>query len=164
MSALTKASPRSERGSSPGNNFTYWSALPVKGDVKIYNGAMVGILGGLVQPVTQDADMIVLGCYSIATAYPGGNDAPDPHVETFDTTGLEDGAKAIDKIKRGIFRIPISADDPVTIADVGKVVYAEDDNTIALSSGLVDPVNPKAGILYDVVGSFADVVLGELPL
>lgn len=164
MSALTKARPRRERGSTPGNNFTYWGKLPLKGSVVVYVGAAIGILGGYIRPVVSgDTSMRVLGVYTPVTAYPGGNTG-DPTTDTIDSTGEVDGAMYIDKVKRGIFGFSISADDPVTIVDVGAVVYFEDDNTIAKSSGLVNPVNPKGGILYDIEGGLAYVELGELPL
>lgn len=161
MAALTKSGPRGERGQSPGTNFTYWPALPVKADMTIYVGAMVGMLSGYLRPVTRNASMVVLGVYTGNPAYPGGNMA-NPESETFSTVGLADGARSLSFVKRGIFIFNIDADDPVTKADIGKVVYALDDNTIAKTNGLSDDLSPKAGRLYDVIGGKAHVLLGEV--
>ncbi len=61
------------------------------------------------------------------------------------------GAIGVD-VRRGTFLLNNSATDPVTVADIGKAVYAEDDNTIsktgAPSAGT--PTQPQAGSLYDV--------------
>lgn len=162
MSALTKARPRREKGSTPGTGFTYWDSLPVKGDVVIYIGAACGLdENGYVVPVSANPLIRVLGVYTNSTAYPSGNGSVDPSLETIDTTGKADGAVVIDKLKRGIFGFSISGTDPVTKADVGAVVFFEDDNTIAQSNGLGDDNNPKGGRLYTVDGGLAYVLIGE---
>jgi len=111
--------------------------LPVKANAVIYAGAMVARDGsGRAVPASDTAGLVVVG-----------------RAETrADNTGGADGAIMVD-VRRGVFAWSHAG---LTRADLGKVVYATDDQTVATASTNEAP----AGVLVDVTGDGAWVKVG----
>lgn len=92
-------------------------SLPVKGNVKIYEGGLVMLQTGLAIPGTSAAGLVTAG-----------------RAETFvDNTGGADGAKSI-TVKRGVFLFENDEASPVTNADLLKNCYVLDDETVTSDS------------------------------
>lgn len=136
MTALAKARPFKERLSPRDRSF------PVAASVVIWQGAMVALTNAaansVAKPASADATLKIVG---VAPA-------------TFDNRLGGAGAIRADA-QRGVFLINNSATDPLTLGDIGKSAYAEDDNTVsktgAPSSGT--PTQPIAGTVYDIDAS-----------
>ncbi len=116
---------------------------PVKGNIVIHKGAAL----------LRDASGYLINAASGATGVSRG-----VAQKSVVTTGLADGAKRC-PTRSGFFEFNISASFPVTIANLEQVVYWEDNQTIAVSSG---GVRPPAGRLKDIQGTKAIVSVGAL--
>lgn len=93
--------------------------VKVKGNVKIYAGALCCLNGGYLAPWTAATS---LGKAGRATA-------------TFDNTGGADGA-ITGEVERGVFGWDIGASsDALTDADIGATVYGIDDHTVGKTDG-----------------------------
>ncbi|MGB3407086.1 MAG: hypothetical protein WBA67_06290 [Jannaschia sp.] len=93
---------------------------PMAAAVSIFAGAMImrNAAGNLV-PATAAANLVGVGCAS----------------RTIDNSDGAAGAEAAEYVP-GIFRFANSAAaDAITAADIGKLVYAVDDQTVAKTSG-----------------------------
>ena len=136
MTALAKARPFKERVSPRGRRF------PAAAAVVVWQGAMVALTdagaNSVAKPASADATLKIVGV------------APS----TADNRLGGAGAIGVDA-ERGVYLMKNSATDPVTLGDIGKSVFAEDDNTVsktgAPSSGT--PTQPVAGSVYDVDAS-----------
>jgi hypothetical protein len=101
---------------------------PVGAGVKIFAGALVLINGtGFAQPATTAA---ALGIAGVAR-------------EFMDNTGGADGAKVV-TVRQGAFRFVNG--DAIAQADVGKVAYAVDDQTVSKGAAGKSPV----GVIVEV--------------
>lgn len=133
MTALAKARPFKERLAPRGRHF------PVAAATVVWQGAMVALTNAAANSVAKgavaDATLKIVG---LATA------TADNRLGGAGAIGVE--------VERGVFLVNNSATDPVTLGDIGKSVYAEDDNTIsktgAVSGG--NPTQPVAGVVYDI--------------
>lgn len=97
-----------------GNKLTLLN-LPVATSTKIWAGSLVGKnAAGYAVPMSAGTTTIAMG---LASA-------------TVDNLTGANGDKRID-LEKGAYNFVNSGTDPVTIADLGKLVYAEDDQTIA---------------------------------
>jgi hypothetical protein len=104
---------------------------PVKADAVIYAGSMVAVDAGYAVPASADADLVVMGRAE----------------ESRDATDLASGALRL-PIRTGTFYWENLATDLVTIAQIGTVCYAVDDQTVAGTSD--GGTRPMAGIIMDV--------------
>lgn len=111
MTALTKSVAREGKESK-------LIMLPVKADVEIFRGALVKI----------GADGYAAPCASEAGAVFAGESRT--HV---DSTGLADGECKIQVEIRNSFYVDAAG---IVAADLGKKVYAADDNTVQLAAGV----------------------------
>jgi hypothetical protein len=71
------------------------------------------------------------------------------------------------KVKGGVFRFKNSSSgDAITIADIGKVAYAVDDETVAKTNGLTNglPTRSPAGIIVDVDSNGVHALFDEMRL
>ncbi|PZA07784.1 MULTISPECIES: hypothetical protein [unclassified Meiothermus] len=93
--------------------------LPVKANVKIYQGTLVVRNGGYAAPGSTALNLVALG---LAT-------------ETVDNTGGADGAKRVN-VEPGIYRFDNSAaGDAIAETDIGSDCYIVDDSTVAKTNG-----------------------------
>src|ERR1051326_3890110 len=100
--------------------------VPIASGAKLYQGAMVCLLtasGYAVRAGTASTGAVV-GVAQAVSAAP-----------------TSDGAANVNLLT-GTFLFPLDESNPPGIADVGKIVYASDDNHISTSNS-----GPKAGIL-----------------
>lgn len=145
MTALSLERLTPFAGSSPARG-TY----PIKADVRIFKGALVGLdSAGRAMPATT----IALGCLRIV-----GKASATYDNRTGSTLG--GAAAAVDvEVEFGVFQFANSSStDAIAAADVGKVVYAVDDQTVALTSNT--DLRPVAGIVTEVVNSKPYVYMG----
>lgn len=114
--------------------------VPIKSGTKIYQGAMVCLVlasGYAVIAGTAGTGRVV-GVAQADAATPGSDGAVNVNLLT------------------GVFKFAADATNPPTIADVGKMVYAKDDNTVSMSSA----DGPEAGICVGLeAGTSAPLVL-----
>ena len=111
--------------------------LPVKGSTRIWAGAMVAIDDGYAIPATDDTGLRIAGRAEA----------------TVDNRSGSDGDKVI-TVRRGAFKWNNSDEgDEITQADVGKVCYAVDDQTVGLTddSGARSPAGTILQIEADGV-------------
>jgi len=113
------------------------SNVPVKGGVKIYQGAAVVFQGGFAAPASAIANVVPIG---IALA-------------TIDNTAGADGDKKIE-VRRGAFKF--HNDGSITQAQMGSVVFFLDDNTVAATNGGGGPAAGTA-LLLDSDGVWVQV-------
>jgi len=91
-------------------------SLPVKASTKIYAGAIVVLDAGYAKGGAAAASLIAMGRAE----------------EQVNNIGA-DGAKNI-IVRRGVFKFANSSGDAVTVTEVGKDVYIEDDQTVCKTS------------------------------
>ena len=107
-------------------------SFPVAAGKRIYTGAVV-----VIQPDGYAAPgQTATGLHSVGLAQAGADN----------TTG-SNGAISV-SVRRGCFALKQGA-DPVTLADVGKVCYLVDDQTVAKTDGT--GTRSQAGVIRDVV-------------
>ena len=104
--------------------------VPVAAGALIFQGALVGIVGGFAVPASPDAELI-LGMARVGADNRAGA-AGDVTVE----------------IERGVFAWDNDAAAPVTQALLGQPVYVLDDMTVSASDGA--GTRPEAGVLYQL--------------
>lgn len=123
---------------------------PIKANVRIFKGAMVGLdSAGRAMP----ANTIANGCLRIV-----GKASATYDNRTGSTLGGAAGAVDVE-VEFGVFQFANSSStDAIAAADVGKVVYAVDDQTVALTSNT--DLRPVAGIVTEVVSSKPYVYMG----
>jgi hypothetical protein len=93
--------------------------LPIKANTKIYAGSLVCIDAGYAAPARAATTLLVVGRAEA----------------TYDNTGGANAAFYVE-VAQGAFNWNnSSAGDLIAIADIGKVVYAVDDQTVALTNG-----------------------------
>jgi len=102
---------------------------PVKAGAKIFQGALVGLDGGVLVPMTQTTGLICVGRARQAVDNTDGQDG-DLRCET----------------EPGVFKWDNA--DSIAQADVGAVAYATDDQTVA--KGDASSNRSVAGIIQDV--------------
>jgi len=135
MTALTAARDTKRRGCGP----VLLQQEPLAGVDIIYRGGMVG----------RPSDGYLVAAQA-------GTRIVGVAMETLDNSAggagtLADGTEARVKIERGTFRFGNSASTlAVTVADIGELAYAVDDQTVARSSGATSAVYPVAGRIVDV--------------
>jgi hypothetical protein len=113
---------------------------PIKANVRIFKGAMVGLdSAGRAMP----ANTIANGCLRIV-----GKASATYDNRTGSTLGGAAGAVDVE-VEFGVFQFANS--DSIAAADVGKACYAVDDQTVALSDS--GNTRPFAGIITEVVSS-----------
>lgn len=117
MTALNAArSPRLRVGGAKPDELPV--PLPLAAGVKIYEGALVAVdIAGNARParaVAANSDVIV----GVAE-------------RTVDNTGGAAGAKTTQGVRRGIVECENLGADLVTVAAIGRTVYAQDDQTVA---------------------------------
>lgn len=117
---------------------------PVKASTKIFRGAMVGIdSSGNAAPAALLAATPF--CVGVAAA------------QADNSTGAAGDVKV--RIDRGIFPMNnSSAGDAISDADIGKVCYVVDDNTVALTSAT--NTRAIAGRIFGMQGSMVLVEFG----
>ena len=127
MTALSKS--RTVR-SIPGFMFSY----PVLADAVIHQGAIVVLTAaGYAKPAVTGTGLIAVG---IAR-------------ESVDATGLSSGDISIE-IEEMIAECQNSAGDEITIADIGKVCFLADDQTVAKTDGT--GTRSPAGVVKKIEG------------
>jgi hypothetical protein len=94
--------------------------FPVAAGAKIFGGALA---------VLNAAGFAAPGSAAVGLTYLGRSE------EFVDNTGGADGAKTVLVHRRDIFKWLNSGADPVAQADVGKIVYILDDQTVAKTNG-----------------------------
>lgn len=116
-----------------GDKFTF----PVAATALVFTGAMVAVnASGLAEP-----GKTATGLQGVGVAQ-----------ETVDNQAGADGERSV-TVRRGCFLMKMLGGDPVTRADVGKVCYIADDQTIAKTNGT--GTRSPAGIVRDVDSSGA---------
>lgn len=120
-------------------------ALPVKGATTVHKGALVGQSGGYVLPArstSSNAD-VILGVAA----------------ESVDNSAGSDGDLTIKHIVRGVFAfVNSSSTEAITNAEVGKTVYAADDQTVSKTSASSTRV--AAGVCVGLDGAQVLVQVG----
>ncbi len=91
----------------------YEAIIPVAANTVIYAGALVGLAAGYASPCGDDASGIFMGVA----------------IEAVDNNPGNAGAQSIKVAREGKHRLKATG---LTQADVGKLVYAVDDNSVAL--------------------------------
>lgn len=130
MAALTAPRPQTSR-LGDATRPPLWK-LPVKANTKIYAGALVVVDAGYAAPGRTATGLIVAGRAE----------------QTVDNTGGSAGAKVIE-VRRGIMKFNNStAGDAIAQADVGKVCYIVDDQTVALTDATAS--RSRAGMIYQL--------------
>ncbi len=110
-------------------------SFPVAANTKIYKGGLVMLDGGYAKPAAGKANGVANSIF-VGVAY-----------ETVDNSGGANGDLSIRVETEGTFEY---AGDGVA-ADVGKVVYVEDDQTVSVTaSANIGEENLKCGILVAV--------------
>lgn len=90
---------------------------PVKGGMKLYQGALVCLDAGWAVPGRAGVNLVTIGCAQNAAA------------------PVADGGDTV-RVRRGVHRYANSSGaDQVTRAAIGKPVYVVDDQTVALTDG-----------------------------
>lgn len=112
-------------------DFAMAQEFPMAAGASILQGSMCALSGGYLVPVTE------------ATGLDGGFRAE----ESVDNTGGAAGDKSC-KVRSGIFKWENSGTDPVTIADVGALVYGEDNQTVSKTDNT--GARSAVGRLYEV--------------
>lgn len=119
--------------------------LPMKANVKGFQGALAVMDGGYAAPATTALNLIPVGIFT----------------KTADNTGGAAGAVRAE-IEPGIFKFEnSSAGDAITEADIGKDVYAVDDQTVAKTSA--SNTRSVAGKVVGVASDGVWVKVGFLP-
>lgn len=96
-------------------------AIAQKGGTTIYDGAMVAVSGGYVCPFVAGTGLVAAGKASLPTGQP--------------SVCANDGDVTI-RVEQGVFPYLMgSAANALTQADVGKVVYGSDDQTVNKTDG-----------------------------
>jgi hypothetical protein len=130
MAALTAERPQTTRLGDD-TRPPLWK-LPVKANTKIFAGSLVVVDAGYAAPGRTATGLITAGRAEA----------------TVDNTGGSAGAK-VAEIRRGVFKFNnSSAGDAIAQADVGKVCYIVDDQTVALTSD--SSARSRAGMIYQV--------------
>ena len=112
-------------------------------NVKILKGALVANAAGYAVPFTSAATHKVFGVAD----------------ETVDNVGGAAGAKSV-RIVRGVFPfVNSSAGDAIAQADVGKLCYGVDDQTVALTDG--SGTRSSAGVIEGFDGALVLVRVGD---
>jgi hypothetical protein len=144
MAALTAARAHTPRlGDSA---FIDLWKLPVKASTKIWAGSLVVIDAGYAAPATTALGKIVVGRAE----------------QTVDNSSGSAGAKVIE-VRRGTFKWNNSASgDLIAQADVGKICYAVDDQTVAKTDAT--GTRSPAGIIMQVESDGVLVESTGLPL
>lgn len=119
--------------------------VPVKGSTVIYQGALVAQNGGYALPArntSSNTDTII----GVA-------------LETVDNSSGSDGDLDLTKIKRGVFEFANSAStEAITASEIGKTVYAADDQTVSKTSN--SSARVAAGICLGINGTKVIVQVG----
>jgi hypothetical protein len=106
--------------------------LPVKANTKIWAGSLIVVDAGYAAPGRAATGLIVAGRAE----------------QSVDNTGGAAGALVVEA-RRGVFKFNNSASsDAIAQADVGKVCYIVDDQTVALTDG--SSARSRAGMIYQV--------------
>lgn len=105
-------------------------SLPLKAGVTALPGILMMAVAGVARPGAASASAVALG-----------------RCEAFAEGGASDGEAKV-QVRTGTFCWKNSATDPVTLADIGKPVFIEDDRTVAKTSA-TNTLSP-AGTLFDV--------------
>ena len=130
MTAITKATNRTRMGALPGVSPI---SAPIKGGIIIPQGALVD----------RDASG-----YAVNAATNTTGKALGVAQQTYDSTGLADGALVGD-FQFGTWAFANSAaGDAITIADVGKTAYVVDNATVAKTDN--SGARHAAGTIYSV--------------
>lgn len=96
-------------------------ALPQKGGTTIYDGALVAIAAGYVEPFVAGKGLIAAGKASLPTGQP--------------SVSAVDGDTSI-RVEQGVFAYAMGTSaNALTQADVGKPVYGSDDLTVNRTDG-----------------------------
>ncbi len=133
MTALTAARDTPRLG---GEAVPAMLAIPVKASTKIYAGSLVAINAGYAVPASAAQGLIVVGRAR----------------QTKDNTSGANGDLTVE-VERGIFRFGNSSSgDAIAQADVGKLCYAVDDQTVAKTNGDA-AARSAAGIIIGLDGS-----------
>lgn len=121
-------------------------AMPLKATTKVWAGALVALtLAGYLVPASADPTLRVIGV----------------HEETVDNTLGADGAVNANCVRQGAFMFVNSAStDALTVADVGRVCYAADDQTVARTDG--NGTRPAAGRVVGLEGTQVIVEVGAV--
>lgn len=133
MTALAKARPYKAKLAPRDRNF------PVAAATVCWQGGMVALTNAgansVAKPAVVDATLKIVGVAS----------------STADNRLGGAGAARVD-VERGVFLMNNSATDPVTLGDLLKNVYAEDDNTVSRTGAVVsgNPTQAVAGTVYDI--------------
>lgn len=114
---------------------------PVAADTKLIKGGMYGLLAGVAVKMESGVAATARG-EVLATVDNTDGDAGDKNVEG----------------RSGCFRLHILGSSPVVKADIGAIVYFQDDQTVAKSSN--GGARPIAGRLIDVRAGMAEVQIG----
>lgn len=122
MAALTSDRDTPERNNPRLRQF------PVKAGCQIFAGSLVALNSGFAEPASA--------------LYSTGNVTVGRAEETVDNHAGTNGALTV-TVARGVF-LYFSA-SPVTTADIGKVCYAQDDQTVNTMN-----YGPRAGVIYDI--------------
>lgn len=128
MAALTKARKSIQLGSNP---YPALLAFPVKGNVKIFEGAIV-VLGadGFAKPATAALGLTACGH---SRGRPGGGGTPGL-ASTIDSTGLADGALTVEVVPGTRKWFSGGGGDAITVAS-GQDCYLMDDQTVGATDG-----------------------------
>lgn len=119
--------------------------LPVKASVKIWAGSLVVIDAGYAKPAVTATGLLVAGAAEA----------------TVDNSTGADGAKVI-AVRRGPFKFKNSGSgDLIAQADVGKLCYVVDDQTVALTSDT--GARSPAGMIMQVDTDGVFVEVGVIP-
>lgn len=119
--------------------------LPVKANVRCYQGALAVMDGGNVAPGSTALNLIAVGMFT----------------NTFDNTGGAAGAIRAE-VEPGIFKFENSAaGDLIAEADIGKDCYIVDDQTVAKTNGA--NTRSVAGKVVAVASDGVWVKVGFLP-
>lgn len=106
------------------------AVVKVKGATKVFNGSLVAVtVAGFLVPAADTADLVVVGRAD----------------ETVNNTGA-DGALSC-RVLQGVYKWANSSASPVVQADVWRVVYAEDDQTVKHAAATNTVI---AGILVEL--------------
>lgn len=102
------------------NDFPDSNEIPfkLKAGVKIWAGALVGLNAGFLVPMTTATGRIPVGMA----------------MQTVDNTAGADGDRTC-LVHQGIHKWNNSGGDAVVAGDVGKIVFAVDDNTVSHTNG-----------------------------
>lgn len=130
MAALTAERPQTTR-LGDATRPPLWK-LPVKANTKIWAGSLIVVDAGYAAPGRTATGLIVAGRAE----------------QTSDNTGGAAGAKIVEA-RRGVFKFNNSSSgDAIAQADVGKICYIVDDQTVALTDAT--GTRSRAGMIYQV--------------